>query len=50
MDILYISTKLCRLAYTSDQKVMLHGVTRPTLLDEVSRKGDPDSKRGLGRP
>ena len=30
MDNLYMSTKLCCLAYSMPQKVMVHGVTRPT--------------------
>ena len=48
MDNLYNSAKLCRLAYSMDQKVMVHGVTRPTLRgiplaikqQEVSKKKD----------
>ena len=31
LDNLYMSAKLCRLAYVMDQKVLLHGVTRPSL-------------------
>ena len=31
MDNLYNSAKLCRLAYSMEQKVMVHGVTRPSL-------------------
>lgn len=30
MDNLYNSAKLCRLCYSMEQKVMVHGVTRPT--------------------
>ena len=48
MDNLYMSAKLCRLTYGSKQRVMIHGVTRPSLRgippaikqDEVTRKGD----------
>ena len=48
MDNLYNSTKLCRLAYGMPQKVMVHGVTRPSLRgipsiikqDIVTRKSD----------
>ena len=48
MDNLYMSAKLCRLAYASPQKVMVHGVTRPSLRgippnikqEEVSKKGE----------
>ena len=32
LDNLYMSAKLCRLAYGMDQKVLIHGVTRPSLL------------------
>ena len=53
MDNLYNSTKLCRLAYAMDQKVMVHGVTRPSLrgippaikMDELTRKKDLEKVR-----
>ena len=53
MDNLYNSAKLCRLAYSMDQKVMVHGVTRPTLRgipqaikqQEVSKKKDLEKVR-----
>ena len=31
MNNLYMSARLCRLTYMSDQRVMVHGVTRPSL-------------------
>ena len=53
MDNLYNSAKFCRLAYSMDQKVMVHGVTRPTLRgippaikqNEVSKKKDLERVR-----
>ena len=53
MDNLYNSTKLCRHAYSLKQKVMTHGVTRPSLRgvpdcvkqSEVTRKGDLEKVR-----
>ena len=53
MDNLYNSAKFCRLAYSTKQKVMVHGVTRPTLRgipsvvkqDEVKRKSELESVR-----
>ena len=53
MDNLYMSAKLCRLAYGLDQRVMIHGVTRPSLRgippaikqNEVTRKGDLEKVR-----
>ena len=53
MDNLYMSAKLCRLAYSMEQKVMIHGVTRPSLRGippaikqtEVSKKKDLESVR-----
>ena len=53
MDNLYNSAKLCRLCYGMDQKVMVHGVTRPSLRgippaikqEEVKRKGDLEAVR-----
>ena len=53
MDNLYNSAKLCRLAYSMEQKVMVHGVTRPSLRgippaikqNEVSKKKDLASVR-----
>ena len=48
MDNLFMSAKFCRIAYSMDQKVMVHGVTRPSLRgipslikqEEVKRKKD----------
>ena len=48
MDNLYNSAKFCRLAYSMDQKVMVHGVTRPSLrgippiikMSEVKKKNE----------
>ena len=53
MDNLYNSAKLCRLCYDMPQKVMVHGVTRPTLRgippivkqEEVKKKGDLEKVR-----
>ena len=53
MDNLYMSAKLCRLAYGMQQKVMVHGVTRPSLRgippaikqNEVSKKKDLEEVR-----
>ena len=53
MDNLYMSTKLGRLTYGMKQKVMIHGVTRPSLRgippaikqQEVTRKGDLEKVR-----
>ena len=53
MDNLYNSAKLCRLCYFMDQKVMVHGVTRPSLRgipqivkqEEVKRKGELEKVR-----
>ena len=53
MDNLYMSTKLCRLAYSMEQKVMIHGVTRPSLRgippcikqEEVKRKKELETVR-----
>ena len=53
MDNLYMSSKLARLCYSIDQKVMIHGVTRPSLRgippivkqEEVKRKSDLEKVR-----
>ena len=53
MDNLYMSARLCRLAYMSDQRVMVHGVTRPSLRgippaikqDEVKKKAELEKVR-----
>ena len=53
MDNLYNSAKLCRLCYSMNQKVMVHGVTRPSLRgipsvikqEEVKKKGDLEKVR-----
>ena len=53
MDNLYMSAKLCRLAYSMPQKVMKYGVTRPSLRgippaikqDELSKKKDLEKVR-----
>ena len=53
LDNLYMSAKLCRLAYSMEQKVMIHGVTRPSLRgippivkqEEVKRKEDLEKVR-----
>ena len=53
MDNLYMSTKLARLCYSIKQKVMIHGVTRPSLRgippivkqEEVKRKSDLEKVR-----
>ena len=53
MDNLYMSAKFCRLAYSMEQKVMVHGVTRPSLRgippaikqDEVKKKKELASVR-----
>ena len=53
MDNLYNSAKFCRLAYSTKQKVMVHGVTRSTLRgipiivkkNEVKRKTELESVR-----
>ena len=54
MDNLYMSTKLSRACYCSDQKVMTHGVTRSSgrglpkciMQEEVTRKEDLQKQRG----
>ena len=53
MDNLFNSAKLCRAAYSMPQKVMVHGVTRPTLRgippivkqNEVTKKSELESVR-----
>jgi hypothetical protein len=53
MDNLYMSAKLCRLLYALKQKVMAHGVTRPSLRgvpkivkqEERKKKGELESVR-----
>lgn len=53
MDNLYMSAKFCRLAFSMDQRVMVHGVTRPSLRgipsiikqDEVTTKSNLEKVR-----
>ena len=55
MDNLYTSAKLCRLAYGMKKKVMVNGVTRPSLRgippaikqEEVKRKGYLEAMRHI---
>ena len=52
MDNLYMSAKLCRLAYGMEQKVMVHGVTRPSPMEWQDRLlwSDKTVSYGVTRP